>query len=78
MGIDYVRIHAAGDTGQPSEFTSITATSNKVTMVWTGPGSLERATTLNGPWTPITPTPTSPYTEDVLPNQPSRFFRLRR
>lgn len=78
MGVDYVRVHLAGDTGQPSQFTSVTATNGEVTLVWTGPGNLEWAPVLTGPWTPITPSPSSPYTEDIAPNQQSRFFRLRR
>lgn len=44
-------------------------------LSWTGTGRLESAPTVSGPWTPVTPQPSSPYTEDALPGQ-TRFYRL--
>lgn len=78
MGLDYVRLHDARDTGEPPKFTSSTVSNGKLTLTWTGTGRLERAPAVIGPWTPISPSPTSPYTEDVLPNEKSRFYRLQK
>ncbi|MGE3309161.1 MAG: hypothetical protein AB7O66_04260 [Limisphaerales bacterium] len=77
MGIDYVRIHAAGDTGEPPRFTSSTVANRRITVTWTGNGALESAPTVVGPWTPISPAPTSPYSEDLIATPGGRFYRLR-
>jgi hypothetical protein len=79
MGFDYIRLNAAGGAGtnaQPA-FVSSTVANGKLTLTWTGTGNLESAPSLAGPWTPVTPTPSSPYTEDVQLNQKSRFYRLK-
>jgi hypothetical protein len=78
MGIDYVQLNAAGGTtnAQPA-FVSSTLANGKLTLTWTGTGNLEWATTLAGPWTPVTPAPNSPYSEDVQIGQKSRFYRLK-
>jgi hypothetical protein len=77
MGIDYVRLHDASETSEPPKFTTATISNGKITLTWTGAGTLERAASVVGPWTPVTPTPTSPYTEDVLLEQKGHFYRLR-
>jgi hypothetical protein len=76
MGIDYVRLQPAGG-GEALKFTSSTVSQGKLTLTWTGNGSLEWAPTVLGPWTPANPVPSSPYTEPVLANQVGRFFRLK-
>ena len=78
MGIDYVKIHAAGDTGEPLRFTASTVSNGKLTLTWTGTGSLEWASAVVGPWNVVSPSPTSPYTEDVVPSQTGRFYRLKK
>ena len=76
MGIDYVQINAAG--GAAPKFTASTVSNGKVTLTWTGTGNLEWAPNsgMGGQWTPVTPGPTSPYTEDILAGQ-NRFYRLK-
>lgn len=78
MGIDYVRIHAAGDMGEPLKFTGSTVSNGKLTLTWTGTGSLEWAPAVVGPWNGVSPSPVSPYTEDILINQTARFYRLKK
>jgi hypothetical protein len=77
MGIDYVQINAAGGTGPQPEFVGVSLSNNRITLTWTGTGALETAPAVIGPWTPVTPAPSSPYTEDVQTNPRSRFYRLR-
>ncbi len=77
MGIDFVRIHAAGDTGQPLEFVSSTVSGGRITLTWTGTGNLESAPAVNGPWTAVTPNPTSPFSENIAAGSTGRFYRLR-
>lgn len=78
MGIDYVQMTLPGE-GVPLKFTGSTAKGGKITITWTGTGNLEWSTSLvGGAWTAVTPTPTSPYTEDILPNQATRFYRLKK
>ena len=48
---------------------------DQVTLNWTGPGRLERAPTVVGPWTRITPQPAPPYSESFAPGE-NRFFRV--
>jgi len=78
MGIDYVRIHAAGDTGQPLEFITSTVSGGRITLTWTGTGNLEFAPAVTGPWTAVTPAPTSPYAETLAAGSTGRFYRLRK
>lgn len=75
MGIDYVQINGAG-AGVPPVLLLPVVKDGKVTISWTGTGSLEWAPTVNGPWTSITPVPSSPYTENLADAQ-NRFYRLR-
>jgi regulation of enolase protein 1 (concanavalin A-like superfamily) len=49
---------------------------NQVQLDWTGAGQLLWAPSVIGPWTPIDPQPTPPYTETITPGQ-IRFFRLK-
>jgi len=78
MGIDYVRIHADGDSGEAPRFLTTVSRDGKITLSWTGTGNLEWSASLQGPWTTITPAPTSPFTEDIQAGQRSRFYRLRK
>ncbi len=78
MGIDYVKIHAAGDTGEPLKFVSSRIAAGKITLTWTGTGALETAPAVTGPWTAVNPAPVSPYSEDVTLGQTGRFYRLKK
>ena len=78
MGIDYVRIHADGDGGEVPKFLTTVSRDGKITLSWTGTGNLEWSTSVQGPWTAVTPVPTSPYIEDIQTGQRSRFYRLRK
>jgi hypothetical protein len=48
----------------------------KVTLNWSGIGQIEWAPTILGTWTPITPAPTPPYSENIVLGT-NRFYRLR-
>jgi len=50
-------------------------TNGQIKLEWVGEGQLEWAASLEGPWMPILPAPSSPYSEAVLPGQ-TRFFRI--
>ena len=77
MGIDYVKLHAEGDGGQPPKFLTSTVANGKITLTWSGTGNLEWAPAVSGPWTAVSPVPTSPYAEDVQLGQKGRFYRLK-
>jgi hypothetical protein len=72
MGIDYVQLNPV-----PLKLLPPVLSNNQITLSWTGNGQLESAPSLLGPWTPVTPRPTSPYTEAVVLTQ-NRFYRLSR
>ncbi len=72
MGIDYVQLTTA-----PLQLLSPVVTNGQVTLNWVVPGELEKAPTILGPWTPITPVPTPPYSEAVVSGE-NRFFRLKK
>jgi hypothetical protein len=75
MGIDYVQLN--GTTPEVFLPPSISVNNGQATLTWEGPGILEWSATLVPPWNPITPAPTSPYTEAIAPNG-VRFYRLRK
>lgn len=78
MGIDYVQIHAAGGPGgEAPKFATPTVSNGRLTLTWTGTGTLESAPAITGPWTPVTPAPSSPFTQDIVRSEPGRFYRLR-
>jgi hypothetical protein len=61
----------------PLQFLAPVIADGKIKLEWSGQGVLQRAPTINGPWTPmLDPMATSPYEETVLPGQ-NRFFRLQ-
>ena len=66
-----------GGGGADPVFEPIVMENGQVTLSWTGLGNLEWAPSLDGPWTTITPTPGTPYSEDVSVAD-QRFYRLRR
>lgn len=45
----------------PLQFLPPTLTSGKIRLEWTGTGQLLRAPAISGPWTPVTPAPSSPF-----------------
>jgi len=75
MGIDYVQLNAR--TVERLEFVPPVVSGGRITLDWKGTGNLESATAVTGPWTPITPAPSKPYSEAILSGQ-NRFYRLRR
>ena len=77
MGIDFVQLNAVVNTNAPLAFLKPSVANGKLTLNWTGAGNLERASAVIGPWTPITPAPVSPYSENIVAAQ-NRFYRLRR
>jgi hypothetical protein len=72
MGIDYVKLNYV-----QLQFLPPTVSAGKVNLEWTGVGALESAPTVLGPWTPVVPAPTSPYSEDIVAGQ-NRFYRLKK
>jgi hypothetical protein len=75
MGLDYVQLNG-GTPVAAASFLPPVISAGKITLSWTGTGSLQWAPTALGQWTPITPAPTSPYSEDIQTGQP-RFYRLK-
>ena len=75
MGLDYVQVNG-GTPIATASFLPPAISGGKITLNWTGTGSLEWAPTILGPWTPVTPVPTTPYSEDIQPGQ-NRFYRIR-
>lgn len=71
MGIDYIQLNGP----KPLAFLPTVRTNGNVVLNWTGTGQLEWAPTILGPWTPITPAPTAPYSEPIIPTE-NRFYRL--
>ena len=53
-----------------------TVSNGKIVVNWTGTGTLEWSTTLTGTWTPVSPAPAPPYSEDIVVGQ-RKFFRVR-
>ncbi len=77
MGIDYVRVQAPGDAELP-EFLTAVVSNSELTLTWKGGGNLEWAPAVTGPWTVISPAPSSPYVESVPAAQANRFYRLKK
>lgn len=78
MGIDYVNLNGGTPTvTETLAFMAPAVSNGRITLNWTGTGNLESAPSLSGPWTAITPAPTPPYSEAILPTQ-NRFYRLRK
>ncbi|HUS36353.1 MAG TPA: hypothetical protein VM680_13460, partial [Verrucomicrobiae bacterium] len=73
MGLDYVKI-AAPSTAAPI-ITAVTAANGKITVTWTGGGTLQWAPSVMGPWTTITTATGGTYTEDIVATE-NRFFRV--
>ena len=61
----------------PPVFLAPVINGDQVKLEWTGGGQLEWASDLSGPWTAITPAPTSPYSETLVPGA-NRFFRVKK
>lgn len=74
MGIDYVQIDFPPSA--EAKIETATISNGKLTLTWTGTGNLEWAPTVTGPWTPITPAPTSGYSENI-DLAAIRFYRLK-
>jgi hypothetical protein len=76
MGIDYVQLNGGTPTAALA-FLPTVVSGGKVTLTWTGTGGLESAPAILGPWTPITPAPSSPYSEAIVSSE-NRFYRLKK
>jgi hypothetical protein len=73
---DYFILVPVGEIQLPPEFTSIKRnTDGSVTLEWTGGGTLEAATSVQGPWQAVTGA-TSPYT--FTPTAPAMFGRIKK
>jgi hypothetical protein len=71
-----LKVTPRASTG-PLEMLKPVVINNRIVLNWIGTGALEWSTALTpGPWTPVVPAPTSPYSEDIVPGQ-RKFFRLR-
>ncbi|MBI3191769.1 MAG: hypothetical protein HYZ36_03810, partial [Pedosphaera parvula] len=71
MGIDYIQLNPA-----PLKLLTPVLVGPNVKLSWSSVGQLEWAPTVLGPWTPITPAPTSPY-EEAIVTSTNRFYRLQ-
>ena len=76
MGFDYVQLNSV-----PLQFLIPTLVGDQVVLKWTGKGALQKAPALNAnpsliQWQDVTPVPTSPYSEAIVPGA-SRFYRLK-
>jgi hypothetical protein len=58
----------------PARLDSPTWQSGQLQISWTGPGTLQSAEQIHGPWTDV-PNATNPWLTDAT--RPTRFFRLR-
>jgi hypothetical protein len=74
MGIDYVQLNAGTPEAALAFLPSSVVSNGKITLNWSGTGTLASAPTVSGPWTPITPA-ASGYSENIVAGQ-NRFFRL--
>jgi hypothetical protein len=64
------------DPAKPAaRFLPLEISGGQVTLQWIGPGYLEWAPTVVGPWTRYTPQPASPVSEAFMPAE-NRFYRL--
>jgi hypothetical protein len=59
----------------PPVFAPIWRTGTQIKLDWTGSGELQWAPGISGPWTSITPAPTQPHFELIIPGE-NRFYRL--
>jgi hypothetical protein len=73
MGLDYVKVDAPG-TAAP-QITAVTMANGKITVTWTGGGTLQTATDVAGPWTLITTATGGTYTADITTTE-NRYFRV--
>ena len=72
--IPQTQLYPASRPVQPTLTRSPDGT--QITISWSGTYTLESATDVTGPWTPIAGPPTSPYTITIDPGTPIMFFRL--
>jgi hypothetical protein len=79
--IDEVRIYASALSAAQIAalaapvFLTTTLANNQVILNWAGQGQLQSAPAVTGVYTNITPAPTPPYTNTIVPGQ-NQFFRL--
>lgn len=78
LGVMKVTFREASTPGVAPVMLSPVIQDGKITLNWTGSGVLEWSSTLReNDWTPVTPAPTPPYAEDLVPNG-NRYFRVIR
>ncbi len=59
----------------PPVFAPVLRTGNQIKLDWTGSAQLQWAPGISGPWTSVTPPPTQPHLETIIPGE-DRFYRL--
>ena len=72
---EFIQVTPRMDSGEQLEFTSIRWDPTGIVIEWTGAGTLQAATELEGLWVDI-PAANSPYT--VSPGEANGFFRVRK
>ncbi len=76
LGVMKVTFRDPSVTPIPVVMSTPTIQDGKVILDWTGTGALQRSESLReNEWTPVTPAPTPPYAEDLVPGG-SRFYRV--
>jgi hypothetical protein len=73
MGFDYIKVDAPA-AARP-QITAVTMANGKITVTWTGGGTLQTATDVAGPWTLITTATGGTYTADITTTE-NRYFRV--
>jgi hypothetical protein len=72
--LQIAEVEAIGSITQAPSITWTAAAGGALTLQWSG-GILESATSISGPWSSVTPAPTSPYSPPR--SQTIEFFRLK-
>ncbi|MBU6400414.1 MAG: hypothetical protein KGS61_08865, partial [Verrucomicrobia bacterium] len=72
---DYMVFVPAGTIPTGSQFSGIKVSGGNLIISWTGTGTLQSATSVSGPWTAVSGSPTSPAT--VPTSGSALYFRLQ-
>jgi hypothetical protein len=72
----YLGVMRVAPYAPPSQFLPAYVEGGQIKLRWTGTGRLFRAPSLTGPWTEVLPSPSSPFSEAIVPGE-GRFYRLQ-